>query len=158
MEAEDDDKEDPAEAKREQEFEEAVAKHEIHRRRWSGSWEWLRIKPAGVSDGDKGTVLAVGYYIDSLAALMFVMVTFVASLIHLFSIGYMSDEKDTTVEDHQVHGEDGGPPFTIRWYEDGRTSKINPDPERFWIRSQSDVHEVGTAMQGSRRVAWRSVA
>src|SRR5262249_9498545 len=26
---------------------------------------------------------------------------------HLFSIGYMSDEKQKTVEDHQVHGEDG---------------------------------------------------
>jgi hypothetical protein len=57
-----------------------------------------------------------------------------------------------------VHGEDGGPPFTIRWYEDGRATKINPDPERFWIRSQLDVHEVGTAMQGSRSVAWRNVA
>jgi len=52
-----------------------------------------------------------------------------------------------------VHGEDGGPPFTVRWYEDGRASTINPDPERFWIRSQVDVHEVGTAMRGIRNVA-----
>jgi hypothetical protein len=52
-----------------------------------------------------------------------------------------------------VHGEDSGPPFTVRWYEDGRTSKIDPDPERFWIRAQLDTHEVGTATRGSRSVA-----
>src|SRR3954468_24226367 len=38
---------------------------------------------------------------------MFLMVTFIATLIHLFSIGYMFDEKQRTGEDHQVHGEDG---------------------------------------------------
>src|SRR5213075_2983152 len=37
----------------------------------------------------------------------FVMVTFIASLIHLFSIGYMSDELKPVVEDHQVHTEEG---------------------------------------------------
>src|SRR5262249_7479630 len=50
-----------------------------------------------------GTVLQLGYAIDSLAALMFVMVTFVATLIHVFSIGYMGDEAQGEVEDHQVH-------------------------------------------------------
>jgi len=53
----------------------------------------------------------------------------------------------------QVHSEDGGPPFTVRWYDDGHSSKINPDPERFWIRPQFEVHDVGTAMQGRRSVA-----
>ncbi len=38
---------------------------------------------------------------------MFVMVTFIASLIHLFSIGYMGDELGTHVADHQVHTEEG---------------------------------------------------
>src|SRR5438270_7021219 len=38
---------------------------------------------------------------------MFLMVTFIASLIHLFSIGYMSEELQPVVEDHQVHTEDG---------------------------------------------------
>src|SRR5207302_2906760 len=38
-----------------------------------------------------------------LSAVMFVMVTFIATLIHLFSIGYMSDELQKTVEDHEVH-------------------------------------------------------
>src|SRR5207237_3234512 len=47
-------------------------------------------------------------YIDTLSASMFLMVTFVGTLIHLFSIGYMGDETSEFVEDHQVHGEDGG--------------------------------------------------
>jgi NADH-quinone oxidoreductase subunit L len=70
---------------------------------WQGHFDWLRIRPAGMSDSDRGTVLQLGFKIDSLSALMFVMVTFVASLIHLFSIGYMSEELQPEVEDHQVH-------------------------------------------------------
>ena len=38
---------------------------------------------------------------------MFVMVTFIATLIHLFSIGYMADELQKTVEDHEVHTDHG---------------------------------------------------
>src|SRR5262249_46744146 len=72
-----------------------------------GSVEWLRVAPAGLSDRDRGTTLRVGFYIDNLSALMFVMVTFVAMLIPVFSIGYMSDELAPTVEDHQVHTEGG---------------------------------------------------
>jgi NADH-quinone oxidoreductase subunit L len=70
---------------------------------WQGNFDWLRIRPAGVSDPNSGTVLQLGFKIDSLSALMFVMVTFIASLIHLFSIGYMSEESQPEVEDHQVH-------------------------------------------------------
>ncbi|HZV07486.1 MAG TPA: NADH-quinone oxidoreductase subunit L [Gemmataceae bacterium] len=70
---------------------------------WNGHFDWLRIRPAGMSDPDRGTVLQLGFKIDSLSALMFVMVTFIATLIHLFSIGYMSDELQPEVEDHQVH-------------------------------------------------------
>src|SRR5205823_4350222 len=44
----------------------------------------------------------LGFAIDSLACVMFVMVTFIASLIHLFSVGYMSEELDPEVEDHHV--------------------------------------------------------
>lgn len=87
--------------------------------RWKGSFEWLRLKPTPiedkehkplggvVADAESGTVLTIGYRIDMLNAVMFVMVTFVATLIHLFSIGYMSEELQTTVADHQVHTEDG---------------------------------------------------
>jgi NADH-quinone oxidoreductase subunit L len=70
---------------------------------WQGNFSWLSIHPGGLSDSAHGTALQLGYKIDSLSALMFVMVTFIASLIHLFSIGYMSEELQPEVEDHQVH-------------------------------------------------------
>ncbi|HYV35466.1 MAG TPA: proton-conducting transporter membrane subunit, partial [Gemmataceae bacterium] len=54
-----------------------------------------------------GTMLDLGYRIDMLSALMFVMVTFIATLIHIFSIGYMADELGVQVADHQVHTADG---------------------------------------------------
>lgn len=75
--------------------------------RWAGSAIWAAVRPSGLADPSQGTELTVGYRIDSLSAAMFVMVTFIASLIHLFSIGYMSDELKLVVEDHEVHGEDG---------------------------------------------------
>src|SRR5947209_843333 len=71
--------------------------------RWKGSVDWVTVG-AGSQDR-QGTRLSVGYRIDALNAVMFVMVTFIATLIHLFSIGYMGEETQKTVEDHQVHGE-----------------------------------------------------
>lgn len=50
---------------------------------------------------------AIDYYIDSLTLVMFTMVTLIASLIHLFAIGYMSDELTEEYEDHQVHTSHG---------------------------------------------------
>jgi len=50
----------------------------------------------------------------------------------------------------RVHGQDGSPPFTVRWYGDGSLSMMTPDPERFWIRSQRDEREVGIALRGLR--------
>jgi NADH-quinone oxidoreductase subunit L len=79
-------------------------------RAWRGTLlELVRVWPdsRNVKDSGRGTVLAIGYSIDSLAALMFLMVTFVASLIHLFSIGYMKEEEEPEVTDHQVHTEHG---------------------------------------------------
>src|SRR5581483_8048440 len=63
--------------------------------------------PTTVADPGSGTGLRVGFRIDHLAALMFVMVSFIATLIHLFSIGYMSEELQTVVEDHEVHVDHG---------------------------------------------------
>jgi NADH-quinone oxidoreductase subunit L len=76
--------------------------------RWSESVRWAAVRPARLSDSDLGVELKVGYRIDSLSATMFVMVTFVASLIFLFSIGYMKEELQLVVEDHEVHADDGG--------------------------------------------------
>jgi NADH-quinone oxidoreductase subunit L len=50
---------------------------------------------------------ALDYYIDSLTLVMFTMVTLIASLIHVFAIGYMSDELTEDYEDHQVHTSHG---------------------------------------------------
>ncbi len=54
-------------------------------------------------DSSHATSLKLGYKIDYLSAVMFMMVTFIATLIHLFSMGYMSDELSDPVEDHEVH-------------------------------------------------------
>jgi len=83
--------------------------------RWSGSIPWARLvpfavskdHPTGLRDSSQGTVLQLGYHIDYLSALMFLMVTFIATLIHLFSIGYMGDELHEVVEDHEVHVDHG---------------------------------------------------
>ncbi len=48
-------------------------------------------------------VVSLDYYIDSLTLVMFVMVTFIATCIHVFAIGYMSDELTDDYVDHQVH-------------------------------------------------------
>jgi NADH-quinone oxidoreductase subunit L len=46
------------------------------------------------------------YYIDTLTIVMFCMVTLIASCIHVYASGYMSDEL-TDVHDHEVHLSDG---------------------------------------------------
>jgi NADH-quinone oxidoreductase subunit L len=76
--------------------------------RWDGRLNWASVgSDTNAFDPRPGTTLQLGFRIDSLSAVMFVMVTFIASLIHLFSIGYMSDELAPIVEDHQVHTEEG---------------------------------------------------
>lgn len=52
--------------------------------------------------------ISLDWYIDSLTLVMFTMVTFIATCIHLFAIGYMHDELTEEYEDHQVHLHDGG--------------------------------------------------
>jgi NADH-quinone oxidoreductase subunit L len=80
--------------------------------RWAERSDWARV--GGVEYDKKGevverpgTLLTLGYRIDHLAATMFLMVTFIATLIHIFSIGYMGDEMQAVVEDHQVHADHG---------------------------------------------------
>ena len=79
--------------------------------RWQQQIEWARV---GAKEDEKGkplhqpgTVLTLGYRIDHLTAVMFLMVTFVGTLIHVYSIGYMGDELQEVVEDHQVHTDHG---------------------------------------------------
>src|SRR5262249_44294861 len=85
-------------------------------KRWQGSVTWASLyyrdlgpnkRPTHIKDVDSGTALQLGYRIDHLSAIMFVMVSFIASLIHLFSIGYMSEELHKSVADHEVHIDHG---------------------------------------------------
>jgi NADH-quinone oxidoreductase subunit L len=76
------------------------------KKRWSGNIAW-----AGVGARDNahqpGSLLSVGFRIDHLSAAMFLMVSFIATLIHLFSAGYMSEELEKEVADHNVHTDHG---------------------------------------------------
>ena len=51
--------------------------------------------------------LSIGWYIDALTVLMFDVVTFIATCIHIYASGYMHDELHD-VTDHEVHLSDGG--------------------------------------------------
>jgi NADH-quinone oxidoreductase subunit L len=75
-----------------------------HPEKWQGSLTWASLPGYA---GRPATQLTLGYRIDSLSVMMFLMVTFVATLIHIFSLGYMSEELQPVVEDHQVHTEHG---------------------------------------------------
>ncbi len=68
---------------------------------WKGSFSWLYL--TGFNENKGAWDLRLGYMIDRLGALMFLMVTFIASLIHIFATGYMGDELQAEVEDHQAH-------------------------------------------------------
>ena len=64
---------------------------------WSGSVDWVLLggtaaateEQAGVAYVKPDLVVPLGVAIDSLSVIMFLMVTFVATLIHIYSIGYM---------------------------------------------------------------------
>lgn len=51
--------------------------------------------------------ISLDYYIDSLTLVMFTMVTFIATCIHLFAIGYMSEELTEEYVDHHAHLRNG---------------------------------------------------
>jgi NADH-quinone oxidoreductase subunit L len=85
----------------------ARAKQEQFENRWKDRLTWASMAPKGTSDMASGSLLQLGYRIDHLGAVMFLMVTFIATLIHVFSIGYMRDELQPIVEDHQVHTPQG---------------------------------------------------
>ena len=55
-----------------------------------------------------GLRVSLDWYIDSLTLVMFTMVTFIATCIHIFAIGYMQDELTEEYEDHEVHLHNGG--------------------------------------------------
>ncbi|TXT38566.1 MAG: NADH-quinone oxidoreductase subunit L [Planctomycetota bacterium] len=52
--------------------------------------------------------ISLNFYIDSLTLTMFMMVTLIATCIHIFATGYMAEELVDDYVDHQVHTHDGG--------------------------------------------------
>ena len=74
--------------------------------------EWRtdpRCRPDPRRRRDSRIALELGYKIDTLTAVMFAMVAVVSTLIFIFSLGYMKDETEETVEDHEVEAADPTP-------------------------------------------------
>jgi NADH-quinone oxidoreductase subunit L len=79
-----------------------AAGHEHHEPfAWAGHINWAVLNNFGLTAD--AVELRLGYHIDALGATMFLMVTFIATLIHIFATGYMSEELQDQVEDHQAH-------------------------------------------------------
>ncbi|HEX8204292.1 MAG TPA: NADH-quinone oxidoreductase subunit L, partial [Isosphaeraceae bacterium] len=55
---------------------------------WEGHLDWVTLG-TGLRGAAPALTIPLGVHIDNLAAIMFVMVTFIASLIHIYSISYM---------------------------------------------------------------------
>ena len=55
------------------------------------TFQWIPVG-AGIGQQHPG-FLDLGLYVDSLTVLMFFMITLVATLVHLFSVGYMAEDK-----------------------------------------------------------------
>jgi NADH-quinone oxidoreductase subunit L len=106
MHKKDDEKDQAKLAQLDRDIELTRKKLEAKEGRWDSRIEWAGVHPAQLKDSEHGTSLQLGYHIDHLSAAMFLMVTFIATLIHLFSIGYMADEL-REVQDHEVHTEHG---------------------------------------------------
>src|SRR4029079_18440064 len=66
---------------------------------WSESFNWVVMggpavassQPGGAATGP-GLIVPLGVAIDNLSVIMFLMVTFIATLIHIYSMGYMHDD------------------------------------------------------------------
>jgi NADH-quinone oxidoreductase subunit L len=89
----------------------------IRAQRWAERIDWVRIGAQSptpdeferihVTDPERpapglALTLEIGYKIDTLTAVVFAMVTFVGTFIFVFSLGYMRDESQELVEDHEV--------------------------------------------------------
>lgn len=71
--------------------------------RWSERTTWAWIGSNNNPQAKPSLALELGYRIDHLTALMFAMVTFIATWIFVFSLGYMKDETEEDHHDHEAH-------------------------------------------------------
>ena len=56
---------------------------------WSGSFDWVVLGGTGTQPA---LAVPLGIAVDNLTVVMFLMVTFIATLIHIYSMGYMHDD------------------------------------------------------------------
>ena len=56
---------------------------------WSGSLNWVAL---GGSFGGRPLAIPLGIFVDNLTAILFVMITFVATLVHVYSMEYMEGD------------------------------------------------------------------
>ncbi len=69
----------------------ATTRHPVH---WTGAGDWFRIPGLGAAgDGPLEVKVPMGLVVDQLTSVMILVITFIGFLIHLFSVGYMADEK-----------------------------------------------------------------
>src|SRR5262249_56521320 len=66
------------------------------------------VRLASADANTPAVALELGYRIDHLSALMFAMVTVIGTAIFVFSLGYLADEANETVEDHEVDAQNPG--------------------------------------------------
>ena len=88
-----------AEVKAERRHAEQVEEHEAGARHeplaWKASVDWVSLGGGVFPNGPKAPLtIPLAVRIDNLAVIMFLMVTFVATLIHIYSMGYMHDDRD----------------------------------------------------------------
>ncbi len=115
----------------------------IRAARWGERIDWIRIGPLDSAappvwekqheaDPTRPTpptalALELGYKIDQLTAVMFAMVTVVATLIFVFSLGYMKDETQEKVEDHEVDKQNAEHPVVSAPRHDAHGNAHAPD-------------------------------
>lgn len=75
---------------------------------WSERTVWARLGPTDAATLKPAMQIELGYRVDHLTAILFAMVTVISTGIFLFSIGYMRDEADETVIDHEVRSQGAG--------------------------------------------------
>lgn len=61
---------------------------------WKAGFDWISLGSGTTVDGKAmpALVIPLAVHIDNLTVIMFLMVTFIATLIHLYSMGYMHDD------------------------------------------------------------------
>ncbi len=63
---------------------------------WKGSFDWITLGNDTMASAEQPSPsrlsIPLGVHIDNLTVIMFLMVTFIATLIHIYSMGYMHDD------------------------------------------------------------------